>query len=149
MMMQLRGREAAATAGEGERIEERRRRRKYWIIGGSFTVGLAAGVTVGLHEGEDLFAMPVSWPPAMAIGLAFAYVVAVIGGGLAMARHTDEVERQVQYKAVAFAALLYALVYPVWLCLWFGGLVPEPMHGALFLVFWFGMIAGSLFYKFR
>ena len=135
----------------GESAERARRKQKLVIVGGVFAVGMIVGFLVGFREAEAdfLFDRSQPWPPAMAIGIAFSYLAAVIGGGIALSRHTDEYERMAQYKAVAFAALVYMLVYPVWFVLWMGALVPEPHHGLLFGAFWLSLVAASLFYRFR
>ena len=135
----------------GETAERTRRNRKLQIIGGVFVVGMIVGFLVGYREAEAsaLFDRSQPWPPAMAIAIAFSYLAAVIGGGIALSRHTDEFELMGQYKAVAFAALVYMLVYPVWFVLWMGALVPEPHHGILFGAFWLSVVAASLFYRFR
>ena len=138
-------------SGAGEQQERARRLRKTWIIGGALATGFAAGVFVGFNEGESLFAGSGSndWPPALAVGLALAYVLVVAVGGVALARQTDEFELERQYKAIAAAAFVYAMAYPIWLVLWMGRLVPEPMHGALFILFWLSLAAAFLFYRFR
>ena len=133
----------------GENAERARRNRKLQIIGGVFAVGMIVGFMIGYREAESLFDGSQAWPPAMAIGIALSYLAAVIGGGIALSRHTDEFERMAQYKAVAVAALVYMLAYPVWFVLWMAALVPEPHHGLLFIAFWFTLAAASLFYRFR
>src|SRR5690606_2597209 len=133
----------------GERLERSRRIRKGTIIGLAFAVGLIVGVMVGYREADDLFDLSDGWPPAMAIGIACAYLFAVVGGGLALSKQTDEVELQDQYKATAVGAFVYVLSYPIWFALWMGGHVPEPMHGALFAAFWLSLVGASLFYRFR
>ena len=138
-------------SGAGEAQEQARRTRKTWIIGGTFVTGLVAGILVGFNEGEALFVGSDAndWPPALAVGLALSYVLVVAVGGVALARQTDEFEQQRQYKAIAAAAFVYAMVYPLWFVLWMGQLVPEPMHGALFILFWLSLAAAFLFYRFR
>jgi hypothetical protein len=135
---------------DGERIERALRNRKAVIFGGVFVVGLVSGVLVGMREAENLLrGASEGWPPAMAIGLSLAYLAAVIGGGIALARQTDEVERLGQYKAAAVGAMAYMLAYPVWFALWMGNLAPEPMHAALFGLFWVTLLIAFLFYRFR
>ena len=135
--------------GPGEQQEKARRTRKAWIIGGATVVGMIAGVATGYRDAGHFFDASNPWPPALAVGLAISYLVVVIAGGIALARHTDEFELQRQYRIVAAAALVYALIYPVWFVLWMGGLVPEPMHAVLFLTFWLSMFGAFLFYRFR
>ena len=137
--------------GTGERLERARRFRKMVIIGGILVVGIATGFLAGMRDADALFTRGATdaWPPAMAIGIALSFLAAVIGGGIALGRQTDEVERLAQYKAAAAAALAYMLTYPVWFALWMGELAPEPMHGALFGLFWLTLLLALLFYKFR
>ena len=142
---------ASEPIGAGEQQERARRTRKAWILGGTFVLGLLGGFWVGFEEADNIFTGSDSdgWPPALAVALAVSYVVSVLFGGLALARQTDEFELQRQYKAVAAAALVYALAYPVWFVLWMGGLAPEPMHGVLFITFWLSLLAAFLFYRCR
>jgi hypothetical protein len=136
--------------GNGERLERAQRKRKAVIFGGIFVVGLVTGFMVGMREAENLFrGGSEGWPPAMAIGLSVAYLASVLGGGIALARQTDEVERLGQYKAVAVGALAYMLAYPIWFALWMGNLVREPMHAVLFGLFWITLLIAFLFYRFR
>ena len=136
-------------AGSGEERDRHRRRRKMIVIGGIVLIGFIGGFITGYTEAESLFTGPRIWPAPFAIGLAFSYLAAIVGGGIALARHTDEFEQQTQYKAVAVAAAGYLLIYPPWFLLWMADLVREPMHGVLFLVFWVSLALASLFYRFR
>lgn len=148
-MMARRVKADLAEGGEGEQLEQARNRRKVLILAALMGLGGLIGFAGGVSGGKAPFADPDGWPPAMAIGIALAYVVAAVGGGLMLARQTDEVQLQAQYKAVAVAALVYVLLYPVWFCLWMGGLTPEPMHGVLFAAFWLSLAGASLFYRVR
>ena len=148
-MMVRRAKTDLAEAGEGARLEQARGSRKAWMLVALMGLGGLIGLAISLSGGTAPFTDPDGWPPAMAIGIALAFVVAAVGGGLVLARQTDEVQLQAQYKAVAFAALVYVLLYPVWFSLWMGGLVPEPMHGALFAAFWVSLAGASFFYRVR
>ncbi|HTU12293.1 MAG TPA: hypothetical protein VMG08_15485 [Allosphingosinicella sp.] len=136
-------------AGSGETLERRRRLRKYWIIGALFVAGFIGGFTAGFTQADDLFDPAHRWPPALAIGLTAAYLFAVCFGGWLYSRHLDEFERTAKYKAVSAAASSYVIVYPVWLLLWKGGFVPEPMHFVIFLLFTAAMLIASFFYRVR
>ena len=149
MMARLDMTDGADAAASGERLERARRRRKYWIIGTIFVLGFVGGFTAGFTQADDLFDPAHTWPPALAIGLAVFFLVAVSGGGWLYSRQLDEFERTAKYKAVSAAASSYVIVYPVWLLLWKGGLVPEPMHVVIFLVFAAVMMIASLFYRVR
>lgn len=135
--------------GSGEQLDRQRRGRKRVIVGGIVAIGFFGGFIVGFNEAESLFTGPRIWPAPFAIGLSLAYLAAIIGGGMALSRQTDEFEQQTQYKAVAVAAAAYLLIYPPWFLLWMADLVREPMHGILFLAFWVSLALASLFYRFR
>ena len=61
----------------------------------------------------------------------------------------DELERQNNYRAAAFAGTVYIVAYPVWFLLWKGGFVPEPIHWMLFGLFWAALCISYLYYRFR
>lgn len=133
----------------GEMLERARRRRKYWLLGVLVGVGFAAGFLSGFTQADRLFDSTHKWPPALGLGLAIAYLVAAVGGGILYSRHTDEFERAAQYKAVTLGAGAYIVAYPVWLLLWKSGFVAEPMHFVLYLLFIAVVLAASLFYRVR
>ena len=131
----------------GEQIARRTARNRMIIFGLLFAVGLAAGVAAGNHAAENGFGG--TWPPALSIGTALVYVIAMIGGSVALSRVTDEVERARSYKAVALAGAGYMLAYPVWFLLWKGGVAIEPIHWVLFVGFWLLLLGGTIYYRFR
>ena len=133
----------------GEALERSRRRRKYWIIGVLAGIGFVAGFTAGFTQPHRLFDPSLSWSPALTVSLAVAWLVAVIGGGLLYGRHFDEFELANGYKAAAVGAGAYIVLYPVWLLLWKGGVLPEPMHFVIFLAFMAVTMVASLFYRVR
>lgn len=135
--------------GTGEQIERDRRRRKFLIIGGILAISFVGGFIAGFTEVESFLEGDRTWPPALSIGLAFAYIAALIGGGMALSRQTDEFEVQAQMKSASLAAAAYLFVYPPWFLLWMADLVREPMHGALFILFWAALALSSTFYRFR
>ena len=141
---------ASEPSGTGEQLNRQRLRRKRIIIGGLIIVGFVSGFIVGFNEADAWFTGSDStWPVPLAIGLTVSYLAAIVGGGIAIGRHTDEFELATQYKAVAAASAGYMLIYPPWFVLWMADLVREPMHGILFLVFWASLALASLFYRFR
>ena len=131
----------------GEQIARRTARNRMIIFGMLFGVGLAAGIAAGNHAADNGFSG--TWPPAISIGTAIVYVIAIIAGSVALSRVTDEVERAQSYKAVALAGAGYMLAYPVWFLLWKGGVVAEPIHWVLFVGFWLLLAGGTIFYRFR
>ena len=140
----------SAPRGEGERHEAERRRRRWMIVSALAVAGFIPGLYLGYNDGAALAESrsPV-WPPALSLGLACLYLVAVIGGGLVLSKVTDEVERLNGYKAASFAGMALMVVYPVWFLLWRGGFVAEPVHWMLFLLFWLSLALASLYYRFR
>jgi len=135
--------------GVGERRERSARRVRHGIKAALFVTGLAVGIYVGgaLIGGDFDFAAP--WPPAAALAIAAVYLVAMIAGGLLISRSLDELERSRTYRAAAAAGNVYLLVYPTWFALWKGGFVPEPVHWALFILFWLSLALATLWYRFR
>jgi hypothetical protein len=142
---------AEGALGAGEAEERRKRRFKIAIVGTLFTLGLVSGFFLG-HSSRGLAELlgpePVM-PPAIAIGLCIAFAAAVAIGAWLMKKHMDEVERLNRYKAASLAGTVYLSTYMVWFFLWKGGLVPEPMHVVLFLLFLVSMFAGLAIYRFR
>jgi len=137
-----------ASAGSGEAMERLAKRKKWIIIGGLIVVGLVTGFLAGFYEADGLLDGG-GWPPSLALGIAFSYLAAIVGGGIAMTRQMDEVELQTQTRAVSFAAGIYIIVYPSWFVLWKGGFVVEPIHWALFVIFWLALALSSLYYRYR
>lgn len=135
--------------GSGEAAERAQRRRRLTVLGGLIVVGLVSGFLVGFHEGQQGFDSAQGWPPALALGVVAAYLAAVVGGGIALTRHMDEIEIQMSAKAGGLAGSAYIIVYPVWFALWQGGFVREPIHWVLFLLFWLVLAGSSLYYRYR
>lgn len=135
---------AEGTKGAGERVEAARARRKRTGFFVLFGIGMALGMAVGVWlVGKGLDSVvneATDWPPALALGLLAAWIGAVLGGGIFIARQTDEFARYRDQRAVAAAGSVFFLGYPAWFLLWKSGMAPEPMHGVLWLVFWFVMM---------
>ena len=138
-------------SGAGEAEEKRKRRFKIAIVGTLFTLGMVSGIFLGTSAKgfEELLGPNPVLPPAVAIGLCIAFAVAVAVGAVLMKKNMDEHERLNRYKAASLAGTAYLSTYMVWFFLWKGGLVPEPMHVVLFLVFLVSMFAGMAIYRFR
>jgi len=139
------------TQGTGEAEERRKRRLKIAIVGSLFAIGMVSGFFVGHSAkgfGELLGPDPVM-PPAVAIGLCLVFALAIAVGAVLMKKHADELERLNRYKAASLAGTVYLTTYMLWFFLWKGGLVPEPMHVVLFLIFLVSMFAGLAIYRFR
>ncbi|HEX9932046.1 MAG TPA: hypothetical protein VGB08_04335 [Allosphingosinicella sp.] len=137
--------------GIGEQAERGRRLRKIAVIGALFTFGLVSGFFVG-HSGRGLEALLGPEPilsPAVAIGLVVLTLAATAIGSLLLKDQMDEVEKLNKYKAGSVAGSVYLLTYMCWFFLWKGGLVPEPMHIVLFLLFLVSFFGGMAHYRYR
>ena len=137
--------------GAGERMERGMRLRRRALFAGLFTVGLVSGIYVG-HSGRNFEALIGPEPvmsPAAAFAVCAVLLVAVAVGALLLRRHMDEHEKLTHYKAASVAGNAFLLTYLVWFNLWKGGVVPEPAHLILFLVFLVAMMVGLLYYRFR
>lgn len=138
-----------AGRGAGERAETMRRRKRYAVVAVLFAAGLFTGFWVGSSNPESLFDRETGWDPAMSLLFTAIFLVAIIGSSIVLHGNTDEVQRQAQYKAVAFAGGIYMILYPSWFMLWKGAHVPEPHHGLLFVIFWLCLAGASLWYRYR
>jgi hypothetical protein len=139
-------------AGSGERIERRNRVYKVAVIAVLFGFGMLVGMYMAHSGGGGLDALlgPEQIMPAwVAIAISTMFFVAIIAGAVVLQGHTDEHDRLNKYKAASLAGTAYLTTYMVWFFLWKGGLLPEPMHIVLFLVFLVTMFSGIAFYRFR
>ena len=132
--------------GEGERRERAVRRRKWAIKGALFAVGLFSGLYIGSVTAASDFDLSAPWSPAASLLIAGFYLMAMALGSWALARTQDEMERNRGYKAAAVGAGVYVFVYPTWFLLWKGGFAPEPIHWAIFILFWFSLAAATVGY---
>ncbi len=135
--------------GIGETAERARLKRLLLILGLCGLVGFVPGFFIGYTDHESLFDESTDWPAWLSIGLPVLLIGTAVIGGLRAQRHYDELQRLILYKTVSFAAAAYFFSYPAWFFLWKGGFLPEPMHGALFGIFYVAFIAGFLFNRFR
>ena len=135
--------------GEGERREGAVRRRRLLVFGVLFVAGLASGFYVGSTDGGAMLDADGRWSPGVSLALIAIFLAAMIGGAMALRSSTDELQREIATKAMAAAGGFFLLFYPVWFLLWKGGLVPEPMHLAMFVVFWLTLAFATLWYRFR
>jgi hypothetical protein len=136
-------------SGAGERLEQARRRRKFWIAGIGFVTGVGFGVLLAVHHMDVLANERLVLPAWLAAALIAVHLTVVIGGTYLQERQRDEFERREGYRAMLGGAYLYMIAYPVWLLLWLGQLAPEPQHALLFFSFCVGVTITYLFFKFR
>lgn len=148
MMAKARNR-AVGNRGAGEEMERASRKKRSAIVGILFVLGLVTGAYGGYKMAVSDFDLSQPWSPTVCLVLAGLYVAAMIFGSIALEKHMDEVERQIHYKAAAAAGGVYAIVYPTWFLLWKGGFVAEPIHWALFVLFWVALATSTLYYRYR
>ena len=138
-----------AVLGEGERLQQARERQVLTVKGSLFLLGVMSGALIGYFIMSDDFGFDGPWPPAIAIGIAVVYVLAIGIGSELLNNKIDEAERMQTYKAVAFAGTAYMIGYPVWFLLWKAGLLIEPIHWLLFIGFWALLIGSAFHYRVR
>jgi hypothetical protein len=130
--------------GEGERAEARRLKRVRAKMAGSMVCALLIlGAAFLFKQSGGRIA------PAGAITIVVVYLVAMIGFGWRACRRADEVEIRDNLIALASAAGFYGLVYPGWYFLWKGGLLPEPIHEAMYVAMIAVAMASYLWAKIR
>lgn len=135
--------------GPGERAETARRRRFSLILSASLIFGLVVGVVTSLTEGPDEGWSTGTMPGSVAAGLAIAYLLIMGTLVLFATKNADEHELSANYWAGNLGAFVYVMVYPMWLFLWKGRLVPEPDHLTLFIILLVAAGAGYLYKKSR
>jgi hypothetical protein len=138
-----------AERGVGETAERARLKRLLIILGTCAVVGFVPGFFIGYTDAESLFDESTDWPAWLSIGLPVLLIGTAVIGGLRAQRHYDEHQRLIIYKSISFAAATYFFSYPAWFFLWKGGFVPEPMHGALFGIFYAAFIGGYIFNRLK
>ncbi len=143
------GRMSVAERGIGEAAERARWKRLALILGVCGAVGFVPGFFIGYTDIDSLFDDSTDWPAWLSVGMTVILTGVAVIGGLLAGRTYDEHQRLVIYKAIAFAATAYFVSYPAWFFLWKGNFLPEPMHGALFGIFYFGFILGFIYYRLR
>jgi hypothetical protein len=140
---------AEVEPGAGEELERVQRRRVFTVKGALFVVGLFSGAYVGYSVASQGFDFSAPWSPTACLVLAAVFLAAMAWGSFGLSKSIDEHERQNAYKAAAFAGSAYLVIYPVWFLLWKGGFVGEPIHWALFVLFWLALAGASIYYRFR
>jgi hypothetical protein len=143
------GRTSVAERGIGEAAERARWKRLALIFGICGAVGFVPGFFVGYTDVHSLFDDSTDWPAWLSIGMTLLLTGTAVIGGLLAQRSYDEHQQMVIYKTIAFAAAAYFFSYPAWFFLWKGGFLPEPMHGALFAIFYVAFIVGYIFNRLK
>jgi hypothetical protein len=140
---------AGLERGPGEAAERGRLKRLALILGLCGLIGFVPGFFIGYTDHESLFDESTDWPAWLSIGMVVLLVGTSVIGGLRAQRHYDEHQRTIIYKTISFAAAAYFFSYPTWFFLWKGNFLPEPMHGALFGIFYFAFIIGYIYNRLR
>ena len=148
------------TGLEGEQLARRRRglgcaaprarpSRRPALRGLCGAAGFAPGFFIGYTDADSLFDESTDWPAWLSIGMLVLLIGTAVISGLLAQRSYDEHQKMTLYKSISFAAAAYFLSYPAWFFLWKGDFLPEPMHGALFGIFYVGFILGFIYYRFK
>ena len=132
------------TMGEGERAEAVRKRRAAMLFAISMVVAVAMVVGTAIFK-QDHGRIAPGW----AIAFVGVFLLAVFASWRFACRVSDEVDLRNNVGALAAGGTAYALVYPSWYFLWLGGLVPEPIHEALFVVAFLATMTAYLWRRYR
>jgi|GEM_PF-4639391 len=135
--------------GPGETAERGRLKRLALILGLCSLIGFVPGFFIGYTDHESLFDESTNWPAWLSLGMPLLLIGTAVIGGLRAQRHYDEHQRAIIYKTIAFAAAAYFFSYPAWFFLWKGDFLPEPMHGALFGIFYFAFVIAYIYNRLR
>jgi hypothetical protein len=90
------------------------------------TAAVISGIEIG-RGGGDL-------SPTLAILLALLFVIGFIVSNWLYLRNVDELEWANNFSAGFWSLLTLTALYPTWLVLWSGDLVPEPDAEGLYLI---------------
>lgn len=135
--------------GAGEAAERGRLKKLVIIFGLCSLVGFVPGFFIGYPDAESLFDDSTDWPAWLSIGMPVLLLGTALIGGLRAQRHYDEHQRAILYKTISFAAAAYFFSYPTWFFLWKGDFLPEPMHGALFGIFYFSFVVAYIYNRLK
>lgn len=135
--------------GIGERVEQDKRRGYKRTLRWAAASGAVTGATFMLAIGGFRGLADPKMSPPIAIVLTILYVVTIAVCSVIASRQSDEHEQSLSLWAYAYAGGTYLAVYPPWYLLWKGGLVREPQHGALFLLFFAVAMIAYAIKKFR
>ena len=124
---------------------ERQLRRRYWMLTiGLLAVALAIGLAGRASQGADG-----TMAPALAVALAAAVVLFIVGGTWIYFRSVDELEWASNLVACFWGFNAFLVGFPAWHILWKGGLVEKPEAAALYLGAAAVALAAYLWKRFR
>ena len=139
----------AMEMGEGERLEQARRRKFWFVVGVIAGAGAVAGFISGFAAGYGKVPLDEVWttmPDALVISLVGATLIVFTIGCWAFARSIDEVELADNLWGSTAAYYIYATMFPAWWALSKAGIVSEPNH---WLIFFAALGAGGATYLWR
>ena len=140
---------AVMDKGEGERLEQGRRRRFWTVIGLLLAAGAVTGFVAGYagaHQDVPPDAMLRTVPDGVVIAfLAFA-IAAFSYGCWAFLKAIDEVELADNLWGSTASYYAYAVLFPSWWLLSQAGITPQPNHWAIFFA---SLTAGLAAYGYR
>ena len=137
------------TEGEGERLEQARRRKFWSMLGLIALVGAATGFIFGFatgYEGVALAEVPGILPDWLVIGLVVLAATAFTYLCWRFKASIDEVELADNLWASTASYYLYGILFPAWWVLGAAGITPEPSGWTIYLV---ALVGGLLVYGWR
>lgn len=141
-----------AMLGEGERLESRRRRKFWTVLGGILVAGMLTGLVSGYVAADSGVSTEQAWalmPDGLVIAIVgFGLIAFNIGCWLFM-RSIDEVELSDNLWGSTFGFYIYAMLFPSWWALGKAGVAPEPKDWVIFFIALAGGCAAYLWRKWR
>jgi putative flippase GtrA len=133
--------------GEGTLKYKSDRRRRVAMIVLSIAIAFVAAGTIIFADRVDRSGGGLS--PALAVGLALAFVAGMIAANWVYLRNVDELEWANNVSATFWGMMVLGVLYPTWLILWFGNLVPEPDAEGLYIITFLSAGVVYLWRRFR
>jgi hypothetical protein len=135
--------------GPGERMERARNQRRALVLCALMAAGGACGLALAIAEPKGGGLLQGAIAPWVAVALAAAWLIAVVGGSLWYKTHADEIDLAAQMWGQAAGGAAIVLLYPVWYLLARAALVPAPDANVVFLALYVVMTGAYLWKKFR
>ena len=139
----------AMQLGEGERLESRRRRQFWTVIGAIMAAGAATGFVTGFVAGHKEVPADQVWaamPDGLAIAIVALALIAFNIGCWAFARAIDEVELADNLWGSTAGYYVYVMLFPAWWALGKAGVTSDPNH---WLIFFAALAGGGIAYLWR
>ena len=135
--------------GEGELLEDGRRRKFWRVIGSIFIAGMVLGAVIGFvaaHNDVPIEETFSALPDAVVIAFLAFGIVAFTWGCWAFVKSIDEVELADNLWGSTASYYAYAVLFPSWWVLGQAGITVPPNH---WLIFFLSLAAGMAVYGFR